>query len=61
MGQRAKDRSMDYYKRVVSQAASEAAQNNIEDYNFRRLVGAGIVRPDEKPNFSQVKEGLNAQ
>lgn len=45
MGQRVKDRSIDYCKRVVNQAASDVAQNNIEAYNFRRLIRAGIVRP----------------
>lgn len=45
MGQRVKERTIGYCKRVVSQAASDAALNDIEAHNFRRLIGAGIVRP----------------
>jgi len=49
MGQAKKERAIAYYKQVRARIINEINQNKIEEYYFRQLVKAGIIREDKEP------------
>ncbi len=55
MGEARKRRAKWYAEDMIARAVNDEVVERIEDYRFRKLVGAGIVVPEDLPPRRQMR------